>query len=263
MIVEVRPLPSTKWHGKKGKESFSQPKAVEVLYDPEIGGYATGLSDEEAEKYGKLLGADLGKVFNPIEPHPFWSAKASWAKLENKTMILDTERPSDFVKVANMKASKFVANSMKEFDNGLWPDATHVIFSEEEEMELKATKFQSKQAASVQLIDASLDRKIALVQILSNKNVKGRSPNFVDGVLSEIIEEKPEELLIALKMDKEETMIRSTVLEALQKNILTKQGAAIFYMGEKIGVDYEDSIKYFKDPNHQDMKVRLLEKLQK
>lgn len=262
MIVEVRPLEIQRWHKKKGKEAFSQDKTVEVLFSPELGKLATGLTDEEAQKYGEKMGVNLSSTFNPEVPHPFWSTKASWIVLPNKTAIFNTAKDSDFVKVANLKASKFVANNMKEYIDGMWPDATHVIFSEEEEMELKATKFQIKQKIGQELLNASLERKTALVQILSNKTVKGRSANFIDGMISELVEEKPEELLKALGMNKEEVLIRANVLELLSKNILTKQGSAIYYMGDKIGLDYEDTVKYFKDPNNQVMKVTLLEKLQ-
>jgi hypothetical protein len=263
MLVEIKPLPVTKWHGKKGKDSFAQPKTVEVLYDSNTGAYATGLTTEEQDKYGKLIGVDLSETFLPDTPHPFYGSKASWVNLPNQTLVFDTIRNLDYVKVANCKASKYVANSMKEYEDGLWPEATHVIFSEEEEMELKASKFQLVQAASVKLVDKTLDGKIAIVQILSNKNVKGRSANFVDGILSELVQEKPEEVIRVLSMDKEEVVTRATVLELLQKNILTTQGQAVFYMGNQIGLDYEDAIKYFKDPNNAAMKVRLLEKIQK
>jgi hypothetical protein len=262
MLVEVRPLEIQRWHKKKGKEAFSQPKTIEVLYSEELGYLATGLTDEEAKEYGEKMGVDLSNKFNPEEPHPFWSSKASWISLPNKTEIFNTSRASDYVRVANLKASKFVANSIKEHEQGLWPDATHVIFSEEDEMEAKATKFQIKQKIGQLLLDASLERKIALVQILSNKTVKGRSANFVDGMISELVEEKTDELLKALGMNKEEVIVRSSVLELLQKNILTKQGSAVYYMGDKIGLDYEDTVKYFKDPNNAVMKVTLLEKLQ-
>jgi hypothetical protein len=37
-----------------------------------------------------------------------------------------------------MKGSKLVANSMKELDEGKWPEATHVIFDESEEVSYKS-----------------------------------------------------------------------------------------------------------------------------
>lgn len=270
MKVEVKPIDTRKWHGKKGKESFAQPKAIEVLYNHEKGRYDTGLEEEDGitkevfDRLEKEMGVSLSSAFNPNEPHPYFANKAGWINLPNNTLILDTNRNTDFVKVQNLKASKFVANSMAEYNEGKWPDATHVIFSEEEEMQLKANKFQIIQKCAVELIKASAERKAAIILIVSDipKVVKGRSQDFIDGLLSELVENKPEEVLKALSMNKDEVMIRATVLELLQKNILTKQNGAIFYMGNQIGFDYEDSLKYFRDPNNAEMKVRLLEKLQ-
>lgn len=262
-LVEIRPIDTTKWHKKKGKDAFAQPKTVEVLYDSSTGRYGTGLTPELAEKYSKLTGNDLSDTFNPIEPHPFWSSKASWVVLPNQTLILDSERPNEFVKIQNLKASKYVANSQKEYDNGMWPEATHVIYDESEAVEMKANKFELAQQAMSALNTVSLEGRIDLVRILSEKPVKTMSPNFISAELSEIIENKPLELVRTIQMGKEEVAIRATVLELLQKNILTKEAGAVYYMGEKIALDYEDAVKYFKDPNNQMMKVRLLEKLQK
>lgn len=262
-LVEVRPLEVKKWHGKKGKEAFGQPKTIEVLFSNVTGKYDTGLSEEEAKEYGKRMGADLTDTFNPMEPHPFWSSKASWVVLPNQTTVFNTDKDRDFVKVANLKASKFVANSLKEYNEGKFPDATHVIFSEEEEMESKAAKFELRQQASAKLIDYSLEARATIIQVIENKNVKGRSQSFVNGVLSEIVENKPEELLRVMSMDKEETVTRANVLELLQKGVLRKVGGTIQYMGEKLAVDYEDMVKYMKNPDNSVMKVRLLEQLTK
>jgi hypothetical protein len=139
-IVEVRPLPIEKWHKKEGKETFSQPKGSQVLYDSKTGKYSTGLTDEEAEQWGKDLGLDLSNKFNPTQEHPTWSMKSWNIRLENNTMFFDTTKLIDKIKVRNMKANKFVANSLKEWKEGKWPDATHVIFDESDEADDKETK---------------------------------------------------------------------------------------------------------------------------
>ncbi len=167
MKVEVRPLPKQVWHGKKGKESFSLPKVIEVLYDEETGKYATGLTPEKATELGKKLGVDLSDTFNPNEPHPYWSTKPASIKLENHTQIFDTDRPADEVKVANMKASKLVANSMREFEEGKWSEATHVIFDEQEEVSLKASKIDLKNKAVGMLLKLSDEDKVALQQYIT------------------------------------------------------------------------------------------------
>jgi hypothetical protein len=263
MRVEVRPLPEKKWHGKKGKESIAQPKVVEVLYDHETGKYATGLTEEEITSYGKTLGVSLSDIFVPGEAHPYFSEKASWIYLPNHTVIFDTKRPLDYVRVKFLKASKKVANSMKEFEEGKWPDATHVIWDEEEEVTLKASKIQLKMKASAAIFKMSLEEKAMIIEILSETTVKKRSQDYVDVEMDKLLEEKPEQILQTIDLGKEEVTIRAQVLELLHKNILTKEGNAIYYMGDRIALDYEDSLKWFKDPNNQIMKVKLLEKLHK
>lgn len=263
MLVEVRPLLAKKWHGKTGKESFSVPKVLEVLYDSETGKYATGLTPDEAKKYGKELSLDLSDNFNPNSPHPYWSTKAASIKLVNHTVIYNTERALDFIKVANLKASNKVANSMKEYDEGKFPDATHVIFDEEEEVTTKAGKVQLKQKANVLAVGLSNDEKTQIIQILSKKSVKGKSTDFIDVEIDAIITEKPDEFIKYANMDKKDVSTRASVLEALAKNILTKEGTAVYYMGDIIGQDYEDAVKWFNDPNNQKIKVSILEKLNK
>lgn len=261
MLVEIRPLPEKKWHGKAGKESFAQPKDIEVLFDNKTGKYATGLTEDETEKYGKLLGLDLTDVFNPNEPHPYWSTKPAAIRLYNSTFILDTDKPIEYVKVKNLKAHKKVANSLKEWNDGKWPDATHVIFDEAEEVNMKASKVARRHEAIIFLTKLSDEDKANLVQILSNKSVKGRSTDFINVEIDAIINEKPDELLKFAKMGREDVYVRASVLEAIHKNILTKEGSAVFYMGDQIAFDYEETVQWFKNPQNSKMKVAIFEKL--
>lgn len=263
MLVEVRPLPQTKWHGKKDKESFAQPKAIEVLYDSNTGKYATGLTEEEAIEYGKKLGVDLSSDYDTESPHPFWSSKASWITLPNSTSLFDTSKPRDFVKVKNMKASKFVANSQKEYDEGKYPDATHVIFDEEEQASQDASKIQLKYKAIQIAMKMSNEDKVSMVQVLSNKSIKGRSANFIDKEIDAVIDTRAADFIRYATMGRDEVTVRAQVLEMLTKGILTKEASSIYYMGDLIGMDYEDAVKWFKDPNNQKLKVILLEQLNK
>lgn len=261
--IEVRPLPHKTWHGKTGKESFKQAIVIEALYDNQTGGYATGLTDKEAQEYGKKIGVSLSSVFNLDEPHPFYGTKKGQVKLLNQTMFFYTDKPLDFVRVALMKASKFVANSMKEYEEGLFPDATHVIFSEEEEVALKAKKIQLRDKCGEIKIKMTPDEKVNVIQILSEtgKSVRGMSPNFIDVELDAIIENKPSEFIRYAQMNKEEVYTRATILEAIQRNVLNKESGALYYMGDIIAPSYEDAVTWFLDPQNQKMKVAILEKL--
>lgn len=260
-LVEVRPLPTNKWHGKKNKESFARPKALEVLLDPMTGGYATGLSPEEEVEYSAKMGVSLDNRFIPGQPHIYWSTKAATIYLKNETMTFNPQIPSDYVKIKNMKASSKVANSLKEWEEGMWPDATHVIYDEAEEVGRKASKVEAIERATLLSAKMSLEDKANMVQLLSKRTVKGRSADFINVEVHSLIHADAEEFMRIAKMGKEEIAIRAALYEGLFKNILTKEGVAIYYMGEQIGADFEDALKYFKHPDNQKIKVAILEKL--
>lgn len=261
-MVEVRPVERTKWHGKKGKESFAQPKVIEALYDTEAGRYATGLTAEEAKEYGEKIGADLNPFLSPTESHPFYGSKAGGVKLENNTMFFDIEKPHDYIRVKLMKASKFVANSVAELQANKWPDATHVIYDEQEEVDMKASKVEKIEEATILASKMTDDDKIAMVQILSNKSIKGRTGNFIRVEINELVNAKPDEFIKLASRGKEEVHLRSSVLSLIQKGVLTKEGESIFYMGEMIGIDYERAVEWFKNPHNTKMKMAILEKMQ-
>jgi hypothetical protein len=265
MLVEVRPIDRQKWHGKKGKEAFGQAQTIEVLYDSQTGQYATGLTPEDAEKYGKILGQDLSPIFDPNKPHPFWCSQAARIKLPIHTLMLDTDRPSDFVKVANLKASKFVANSYDEWQKGMFPEATHIIFSEEDEVAIKASKSEKRDACVTLKVNMNKEDKINLITILgeSNTSARGKSDNFVNVEIDKIIDSKPDEFIRHANMDKTKLYVRAAVLEAIHKNILTKEGTAVYYLGDKLGSSVDDAVAYFEDPQNQQLKIRILEQLTK
>lgn len=259
--VEIRPLPIKKWHGKKGKEAFAQPLVIEVLYDETTGGYATGLTKEEQELYEEKTKLNLSPNFNANEPHPYWSTKAAQLKLPNHTIILDPNKDIEFIKIKNLKASRFVANSIKEWQEGLFPEATHVIFDEQEEVDDKASKVQLKNKAIALTVKMSFEQKVDLLQILSTKNLKKRSPNFLDVEIDEMITQDAAKFIKYATMDKKDINVRANVLRAIAENILTKEGSQILYMGNTIAMDYEEAVKWFKSPQNSKLKVAILEKL--
>ncbi len=278
MKVEVRPLNIPKWHGHTGKESFTRPKTLNVLVDSETRQYATGLNyvDKtfsnpdnpkekmtEAEYYGKILKADLSPQYFEEITHPFWDSKTPKIKLENKTMFFDSDNPIDYIKIKIMKASKFVANSIREWEEGHYPDATHVITDEAEEAEVKASKVQLKNKAIIKLEEASIDRKIQLVLIIGGKNLRGASNNTVTVEVDKLVETKAPEVVRYLDMDKEQLAINALVIEALQRNILKKNGHKIMYYDSYIGDDIDATISYLQQEENQDLKMRIMEQIGK
>lgn len=259
--VEVRVIEKESWHKKGGKESFKRPITIEALYKK--GKYSVDLTDEELKSYGEKLGVNLDTTFKTDKPHDFYCSAQGRVKLENNTMIFNTDNVIDAIKVGIMKGSPFVANSLKEYEEGLYPEATHYIFSEEEEIAVKAKKVEINNACIVAAAKMSLEEKINIAICLGDKPLKGRSQNFIDVAIDEIIKDKPVEFLTYAKKDKKENHIRATVLDALRMNVLTKEGPTICYMGDVIGYGVDEAVSWFKDPNNQVIKTSILEKLNK
>lgn len=263
MLIEVRPIEKKSWHGKKGRESFTREKKIQALVDSRTNEYATGLSPEDIENLKKKgVQYDLSAHFNPNEPHPFWDSSTATVVLENNTMFFDTSRPLDFIKVKLMKASKYVANSLKEYEEGLWPDATHVIFDENEEIERLASQFAIKKKVILESAKLSKERKISLIMILSGKDLRGKSDDFVEVELERIIEEKPTELYQYMTQDASEVELRALVLQALNLTVLRRKGHKIMYFDSVIGDSIESVMDYLRNPDNQDLKFRIIEMVQ-
>lgn len=262
--IQVRPIDIKRWHGKTGQESFTRPKIIQALVDPNTMCYQTGLTKENAIKYGEILKLDLSDNFSLDTPHPFWDSKAGEIRLENRTQFFDMGNTLDIIKVSVLKASKYVANSIKEYEEGLFPDATHVIFDEAEEVDIKAAHVEVKKKAIIETEKLSKVRKLEIVMILTAdkdylkmKNLKGKSDNFVEVELDALINKNPEEVLRVLKLGKEYTSIYALALEALQKNILSKDGHKIMYYESVLAQDLDGLIDYLSMPENQELMLRI------
>lgn len=258
-LIEVRPIEVKKWHGKIGSESFTRPKKMQALVDPETMKYSTGLSAADIKDLkAKGIKYDLSDNFDTEVPHPFWDSNMSAFKLENNTMFFDIDLPLNFIKVKIMRASKYIANSLADYNKGLYPEATHVIFDESEEAEIVASKVAIKNKAIIEASNLSSDKKIELIMIIDGKNLKGQSPSFIEVALDKIITKDPEGFLRHLTMDKKESTNYALVLECLQKSILRREGHKILHMDSLLGIDEMEVAKYLSQDENQDLKLVLL-----
>ena len=214
----------------------------------------------ELEYYGAIIGKDLSPLASD-KPHEFWDNNLAVVKLENNTIFLNTDNPLDYIKWKICKASKFVANSMKEYDEGMFPEATHVIFDEAEEIEVKATKVQLRKKATIECSKLSLSKKIQIVMILGDKNLKNQSSDFVEVEIDTLIQKRAADILEIINRDDEDTALHAMILEALQKSVLRKTGHKIVYFDSVLGGEVVDVVDYLKKPENQDLKLRLMSQL--
>ena len=258
MKIEVRPIERKTWHNRTGKDSFTRPKTLQALVNADTLEYATGLDEEETKKYGEIFKQDLSKMYNPDAPHPFWDSKTPRIKLENHTMFFDTDKPLDFVKWKIMRDSKYVANSMLEYEEGAFPEATHVIFDEARANEVKASKIQIRKKAIIESNKLSKTRQVQMIMVLAGKNAKNESTDFLEVEIDKLIEKDAKAVVDFIMKDKEFVAMESLILECLQKNVLKKVGHKILYHDSVLGVDIYDVVKYLNDAKNQELKLRLL-----
>jgi hypothetical protein len=271
MIVEVRPIERDTWHGKVGKDSIQRPIKITALVDRLTMKYATGLSYvgkydhpdnakglTEAGFYSKVLNRDLSNHFDRETPHPFWDSAMGTIKLDNKPMFLYTNEPLDYVKWKVLKDSKYVANSIKDYHEGKFPQATHVIYDEKEAIEEKASKIAIKRDLITKVLEMSSESKVLLATVLTGRSCRKQSTNYIEVLLDEKIEKNPREVAKFINMDKQDFSNYALVLESLHLNILRKKGHQIFYQDSIIGNEVMDIVDYLKKEENQDLKIRLL-----
>lgn len=262
-LIEVRPIEVKKWHGKKGAESFTRPKKIQALIDSNTMKYATGLSDKDIEAL-KAKGVSYDLTDNVLEentPHPFWDSNLAVVKLENNTMFFDKDKPLDFIKISIMKASKFVANSVSDYEKGIFPDATHVLFDEQEQAESKASKVEIKNQAIIEASKLSKDRKIQLILVLGGKNLRNQSDQFITVALDDVINKDAEGFMRYIKKDKKQVADLALATEALQKHIFRRDGHKILYMDSVLGNTLEDVADYLGNDENQDLKINIMQKI--
>jgi len=263
-LIEIRPIEVKKWHEKTKDESFTRPKKIQALVDSNTMKYSTGLTSEEIQELTsgeRAVNYNLSDHFDMRVPHPFWDGPMGVIKLENNTMFFDISQPLKYIHYKVMKASKYVANSPSEYEDGLWPEATHVIWDESEQVEMKASKIELKNQAIVELSKIDDQRKKELILVLRGKNVMGNSAAFLVPILDEIVTNSAKELLEVLTMDKKELKTRAIVIASLDRGILRKDGHKIFYMDSPLGEDESAVVKYLMEDANQDFKMTIIDKL--
>ena len=282
-LIKVKPIDTASWHGKKGYESFRKPKTIQALVNSSTRTYTTGLNNvtiafadpttnseekvlTEQEYYSKLLKADLTNQFVDETPHPFWDSKAGQVKLDNKTMLFNPEIPLDYIKIKILKNSKFVANSIEDYNNGLYPEATHIIYDENEGVEEKANKIALRNKAIGMTLKLNKVDKINLVTALSlvdnsdiykAKVLTDKSENFVDVELNKYIEKYPDAVIKYIQGGRERVTTEALVIECLQKSHLKREGHRILYFDSLLGSTIEEVVDYLLIEKNQDLKIRL------
>lgn len=260
MKVEIRPIDRNKWHGKKGKESFAQPHTIQALVNSDTMTYAVDIKEERLKELEEMTNYNLNLLFNPEVPHEFWDSRTAKVKLENRTMFLDISVPLNEIKLGILKGSKFVANSLSDYNLGKYPNATHYIHNESEEVEISASKISMRNTAILETAKLTRERKIDIIKVLSGGSLKENSENFLTVAVDMLIEKDVELYLQTIKRNKKEVSYLALVHEALDKGVLRRDGHNIKYFDSSLGMTEEDVANYLMDEINQEFALIIKQK---
>ena len=259
-LVEVRPLPIAKWHGKSGKESITRPKTIEALPDKTMR-YQVDMTEEQIQEYSKILKQDISVQFVHGE-ESFWNTPPARVTLENNTQFFDKENPIEYIKLAILRKSKDVALSLKDWEEGKAPEATHYIVDEQEEIKVHISKRNRKKAVENQVAKLTTEEKANIVFLISGKNVRKNSLDLIDYHLDELIDSRLADVENYLNRSTTEINIEALINECVLKNVLMKDGIKYKYQGSLIGNSLGEVIAYLSDDENQSFKLDLMQKIE-
>lgn len=261
MKYEIRPIKKDTWHGYRGAENdFSRGISFNALIDQTTGRYAIRIDEDRLKELEKETGYDLDTRQKPQgRPHPFYDDTVSRIKLPMQPVFYDTRSPKEEIIIGIIKAVPMVANSKQELDEGKWPEATHYIFSEEEETQAQEVKIAQMDEARSLKIAMNKDEKVALVRILSGRDVKGKTDSFVNVAVEQALEKDVEAFLHYANMDKERVKVHHLIHNCLDEGILQKDGPNIYYGTDRLGYSFLEAVSFLSDPKNQPILLRLME----
>ena len=256
-LVYVKPIIKERWHGlhKQNRAKFQGTSdVIQAIYDTSIGRLATGLSAKDEERLSKTLGVDL----SPNSSNEYWSNFK--IKLEDKTQIYDERVPLQELQINVLKASKWVANSQKELDEGKWPNAKYVIYDEKGEIQKEAVQAETKAKANKLFSELSPAKRLSLLKVFG-KASDNVSDDFSYAKLYEIVEKEPVRFIEVASMKPAEINVKALIVDLTTKGILRTKGAAYLYNDQQIGFDYDNTVEYLLNPKNQELLVKLTDDL--
>lgn len=260
-IIEVKPIEKEKWYKNEKANFIIRPIKLQCAIDPKTRKYAFPATEDEIKDLQERTGFNLDLNFKVGQVHEFFDSEISHVQLQYGSNFFDTDNPLDLIKLYILKGNDLVANSMEEYLKNKYPNAKFVIYSPNEEEEIKASKQSLRRNAIVEMTKLTTDKKLNYALILSGKDYSKQSVDVIDLKLEEIIQEKPEAFLNLLNRKNEDVVVETIILKLIYSRILMREGTIIKYGDLIIGADMPSAIKFLQSPKNQVLRLQLQEKL--
>ena len=266
--IEIRPLPNRSEIKKFSEELeyFSQPKSLPCLVNPETLKYESGLSSKDIEYLKEInFPYDISDVWQKGVAHPFWESSMMKVELKNTpTFLYPGKNPIDFVKYKFLLKSSYIYSSEEEIETGKKSEATHYIYNETIENDLKAVTIEKRNAIVGKISGLSLKKKKDLSMIILDEDMENQSDNYLTVKFEEIMnnEEQLAELERLLSKSTEEVSLSASIKIAIKKNVLKKTNKGIFFFDTNLGFSEQEVMEFLSEPENQDISLNIFSKIQ-
>lgn len=232
-------------------------KAVRAVRDYN-GAYMTGLTEEEEQFFGRMLGVDLGKHSS------FWKDERSYAILSSNTFEVTFNEgiPLDYIKMKMAVASGHLApNRTALLENPLYKGKTNFYLLDDNEEKTRKQRKDNLEDEIVSLLAVNRNQKDKLLMFAYSLNLSANESYSVDDVY-DILKtylrtidgslEKLENMLKALKEDPIKLQASYYFTKSIGK-IVSLDGITDMYVfeGNVLANTREKSIEYLINPENK------------
>lgn len=257
MKVIVKPVPKNekRWAQENTKGKYT----LEPTYDYRTGRYNIDLSDEELESMEKNLGFKMAPYRSNDGKDSFWKSRQAAIRLPMHSIVWDTGTPLERIYYELAKKDPVIANSWKEYKQGLWPEARYYMTSDEMESEQEAGRAVAIRKAAVLIDEMSDQKKADVIAAISGEITHGRTTNYIDARIGELIENDPHMVVKWASEDLETLDLVALVKKGISKHVLRLDNQGIYFGDTHIGYDEQGAVEFFRSVDHQAMKLQIKE----
>lgn len=265
--IEIRPIPKRNGVEKFSEdiESFSKAHVIMPFVNPITRKYSTGLSEEDiALLKAQNCPYNLDDHYTQNTPHEFWESSIVKTELGPSPIFLYPGRSMiDFIKWRYLLVNRYIYKSEEEMLTGSKPHATHYIYDEAIEIEIKASKLARKTSLLNNVNKLTPERKRHMLLIINDEDASSRTNNYVDVTLGYILddEKKSNELEMLLLMNKEEIDAKALVRACIHRGIFKKRDKGYFYYDTMLGFTEGDVVDFLIRPENQDVYMNIKDKM--
>lgn len=265
--IEIRPIPNRKGirEFSDNLEFFSQANIIAPFVNPQTLKYDTGLSKEDLDYLkDKKCPYNLDDNYTPGQAHEFWESNLVKTELLNTpTFLYPGKSLLDFIKWKYLLVNQYIYKSENEMNSGSKPQATHYIYNESDEIEVKATKLERYTRLINNISELSLDRKRKILTIINEENPDNKSENYLTVKFDEIINNKEKRTLLEelLKEDQAVISTKALIKKGILLGLIRRTKTGYYYFETNLGFQLDDVVEFLNKAENQEILLNIKTKI--